>query len=131
VGWPNAFSGPSWPVRRPGERSGAWKSAALLVVRPGGGYGGNHDRWLDLRIDHSDSPIADLRGLLDLHTLYFGRTAEDELVPFDEDLQTEVGLILDSIGWSDPDESLENNLQSWLGGTTSRSAGWGLDASIR
>jgi uncharacterized Ntn-hydrolase superfamily protein len=97
-----------------GEKRGM-ESAALLVVRPGGGYGGNHDRWLDLRIDHSDSPIEDLRRLLDLHTLYFGRTAEDELVPFDEGLQTEVRRILDSIGWSDPGDSLEDTLQSWLG----------------
>ena len=97
-----------------GEKRGM-ESAALLVVRPGGGYGGNHDRWLDLRIDHSDTPIEDLRGLLDLHALYFGRTAEDELVPFDAGLQAEVIRILDSIGWSDRDNSLEDNLQSWLG----------------
>ena len=96
-----------------GEKRGM-ESAALLVVRPGGGYGGNHDRWLDLRIDHSDTPIADLRGLLDLHTLYFGRTAEDELIPFDAGLQTEVRQILDSIGWSDPNDPLKDNLQSWL-----------------
>ena len=97
-----------------GEKRGM-ESAALLVVRPGGGYGGNHDRWLDLRIDHSDTPIADLRGLLDLHTLYFGRTAEDELIPFDAGLQIEVRQILDSVGWSDPSDPLEDNLQSWLG----------------
>lgn len=97
-----------------GEKRGM-ESAALLVVRPGGGYGGNHDRWLDLRIDHSESPIEDLQGLLDLHTLYFGKTAAEELVPFDEGLQTEVGQILDSIGWSDPQGSLEDDLQSWLG----------------
>ncbi len=97
-----------------GEKRGV-ESAALLVVRPGGGYGGNHDRWLDLRIDHSDSPIEDLRGLLDLHTLYFGKTTEDELLPFDTSVQTEVSAILDSIGWSDPNGSLEVSLQSWLG----------------
>ena len=97
-----------------GEKRGM-ESAALVVVRPGGGYGGNHDRWLDLRIDHSDSPIEDLRGLLDLHTLYFGRTAEGELLPFDAGLQTEVVRILDAIGWSDPDASLEERMQSWLG----------------
>ena len=97
-----------------GEKRGM-ESAALLVVRPGGGYGGNHDRWLDLRVDHSDSPIEDLRGLLDLHTLYFGRTAEGDLVPFDAGLRAEVAQILDSIGWSDPGDSLEERIQSWLG----------------
>jgi uncharacterized Ntn-hydrolase superfamily protein len=97
-----------------GEKRGM-ESAALLVVRPGGGYGGNHDRWLDLRIDHSDTPIEDLRGLLDLHTLYFGRTEEGELLAFDEDLQIEVRGILDFLGWWDASESLEDNLQGWLG----------------
>jgi uncharacterized Ntn-hydrolase superfamily protein len=97
-----------------GEKRGM-ESAALLVVRPGGGYGGNHDRWLDLRVDHSDTPIEDLSGLLDLHTLYFGRTDERELLPFDEGLQAEVRGILDSLGWWDPSESLEDNLEGWLG----------------
>ncbi len=97
-----------------GEKRGM-ESAALLVVRPGGGYGGNHDRWLDLRVDHSETPIEDLRGLLDLHTLYFGRTAEDELLPFDAGLRAELGQILDSIGWSDPGDSLGERIQSWLG----------------
>ena len=97
-----------------GEKRGM-ESAALLVVRPGGGYGGNHDRWLDLRIDHSDRPIEDLSGLLDLHTLYFGRTTEDELLAFDEGLRAEVHGILDSLGWWDVSKSLEDNLQGWLG----------------
>jgi len=97
-----------------GEKRGM-ESAALLVVRPGGGYGGNHDRWLDLRIDHSDSPIEDLSGLLDLHTLYFGRTGEDELLAFDEELRAEVHGILDSLGRWDVSASLEDNLQGWLG----------------
>ncbi|MDF2729017.1 MAG: hypothetical protein K0T01_803 [Acidimicrobiia bacterium] len=97
-----------------GEKRGM-ESAALLVVRPGGGYGGNHDRWLDLRIDHSDTPIEDLRGLLDLHTLYFGKTEEGELLAFDEGLQNEVRRILDSIGWWDPGKTREDNLQGWLG----------------
>ena len=97
-----------------GEKRGM-ESAALLVVKPGGGYGGNHDRWLDLRIDHSNSPIEDLSGLLDLHTLYFGRTENGELLAFDEGLRQEVHRILASLGWWDVSASLEDNLQGWLG----------------
>ena len=97
-----------------GEKRGM-ESAALLVVRPGGGYGGNHDRWLDLRIDHSDGPIEDLGGLIDLHTLYFGRTDPGDLLAFDDGLQTEVRRLLDAIGWWDASESLGDNLQNWLG----------------
>ena len=97
-----------------GEKRGM-ESAALLVVRPGGGYGGNHDRWLDLRIDHSDSPIEDLGDLLDLHTLYFGMTESGDLLPFDDLLQAEIQRLLDSLGWWNPGVSLEDNLQDWLG----------------
>ncbi|HEU5112520.1 MAG TPA: DUF1028 domain-containing protein, partial [Acidimicrobiia bacterium] len=97
-----------------GEKRGM-ESAALLVVRPSGGYGGNHDRWLDLRIDHSDSPIEDLGGLIDLHTLYFGRTDPGDLLAFDDVLQTEVRQLLDAVGWWDASESLGDNLQNWLG----------------
>ena len=32
------------------------KSAALLVVREGGGYGGGNDRWIDLRVDQLGRP---------------------------------------------------------------------------
>jgi uncharacterized Ntn-hydrolase superfamily protein len=97
-----------------GEKRGM-ESAALLVVRPGGGYGGNHDRWLDLRVDHSDSPIDDLGRLFELHTLYFGRTSPDDLLPFDAERQTEVKAMLDAAGWWDVDASLEDNLKAWLG----------------
>jgi uncharacterized Ntn-hydrolase superfamily protein len=39
-----------------GDRRGK-QSAALLVVRPGGGYEGRNDRYIDLRVDdHPDAP---------------------------------------------------------------------------
>ena len=50
------------------------QSAALLVVREGGGYGGDNDRVLDLRVDDHPEPIRELIRLRTLHTLYFGET---------------------------------------------------------
>jgi uncharacterized Ntn-hydrolase superfamily protein len=97
-----------------GEKRGM-ESAALLVVRPGGGYGGNNDRWLDLRVDHSDSPIDDLGRLLDLHTLYFGRTPEEDLIPLDDAVRAKAEKRLRALGWWDQGQSLEDNLQSWMG----------------
>jgi uncharacterized Ntn-hydrolase superfamily protein len=38
------------------------QSAALLVVREGGGYGGRSDRHIDLRVDDHPTPIAELAG---------------------------------------------------------------------
>jgi len=53
-----------------GDRRGQ-QSAALLVVREGGGYGGYNDRAIDLRVDDDPAPIDRLQGLLDLHRLHF------------------------------------------------------------
>ena len=55
-----------------GDRRGR-ESAALLVVRADGGYGGWNDRWMDLRVDHHDDPIGELARLVDLQHLYFDR----------------------------------------------------------
>jgi uncharacterized Ntn-hydrolase superfamily protein len=41
------------------------QSAALLVVREGGGYGGFNDRYIDLRVDDHATPIVELRRLLE------------------------------------------------------------------
>ena len=53
-----------------GDRRGK-QSAAVQVVRPQGGYGGDNDRYLDLRVDDADEPVKDLTALVKLHHLYF------------------------------------------------------------
>src|SRR6266511_4189162 len=40
-----------------GDRRGQ-EASGLIVARPGGGYGGNHDRYIDLRVDHHDEHRA-------------------------------------------------------------------------
>ena len=57
------------------------QAAGVLVVRANGGYGGNNDRYLDLRVDDDPDPIPRLRRLVDLHHLYFGQTRSQDLVP--------------------------------------------------
>jgi uncharacterized Ntn-hydrolase superfamily protein len=78
---------------RGGDRRGR-QSAALMVARPGGGYGGNHDRYLDLRVDDHPTPVAELARLLDLHRLYFDRPDAASVVPLDPDLRAELESIL-------------------------------------
>jgi uncharacterized Ntn-hydrolase superfamily protein len=80
-----------------GDRRGR-ESAALLVVREGGGYGGGNDRWIDLRVDHHDDPIGTLGRLLDLQRLYFERPEVDDLVAVDEATAAEVRSILEGLG---------------------------------
>ena len=66
------------------------QSAALLVVREGGGYGGDNDRVLDLRVDDHPEPIKELIRIRDLHTLYFGETRPEDVVAVDGDVRKEV-----------------------------------------
>jgi len=80
-----------------GDRRGR-ESAALLVVRDGGGYGGWNDRYIDLRVDHHDDPIGELARLVDLQRLYFERPTPAELVPIDEATAGEIRAILQDLG---------------------------------
>lgn len=57
------------------------QAAAVLVVRAGGGYGGNNDRYLDLRVDDHPEPIEELKRILALHHLYFGAVDPDAAIP--------------------------------------------------
>src|SRR5690606_7559559 len=63
-----------------GDKRGR-QSAAVLVVREGGGYGGDNDRYLDLRVDDHRRPIAELKRLLQLHHLFFQESDPDDLIP--------------------------------------------------
>ena len=70
------------------------QSAALVVVRAGGGYGGLSDRLIDLRVDDNPAPIDELGRLLGLHRLYFDRPAESDLLAIDGQLRAEVAATL-------------------------------------
>lgn len=49
------------------------QSAALLIVREGWGYGGQSDRYRDLRVDDHAEPIKELKRVYDLHVAIFPR----------------------------------------------------------
>ena len=97
------------------------QSAALLIVREQGGYGGFNDRYLDLRIDDHPQPIAELQRLLVLYKLYFGKTTEEELLPLEESLTRELQETLCALGhYEGPlhgryDEATEAALSCWTG----------------
>lgn len=85
-----------------GDRRGR-ESAALLVVREGGGYGGGSDRWIDLRVDDHPDPMREVGRLLDLNHLYLDRPAPTDLLPIDEDLANELRQRLTAVGYA-PDK---------------------------
>lgn len=55
-----------------GDRRGK-QSAALLIVREGWGYGGDNDRFRDLRVDDHKQPIEELERIYRIHRKIFTR----------------------------------------------------------
>jgi uncharacterized Ntn-hydrolase superfamily protein len=76
-----------------GDRRGR-QSAALLVVRPDGGYGGDNDRYLDLRVDDDPDPVNRLSGLVTLHHLYFGDPRPEDRVPITPEIVHELQALM-------------------------------------
>lgn len=82
-----------------GDKRGR-QSAGVLVVRENGGYGGNNDRYLDLRVDDDPNPIRRLEKLVEMHHLYFGEVDPDNLVPL-TDVAAELQDLLRQTGHYD------------------------------
>jgi uncharacterized Ntn-hydrolase superfamily protein len=94
------------------------QAAALLVVREGGGYGGDNDRVLDLRVDDHPEPIRELIRLRALHTLYFGETRPEDVIAVDGDVKREVETSLRRQGYLEAedagDEVLLDSLSAFI-----------------
>jgi uncharacterized Ntn-hydrolase superfamily protein len=108
------------------------QSAAILVVRADGGYGGFNDRFVDLRVDDHPHPVPELLRLRDIHKLYFERPAPGDILTLDEALVGEIQAVLrraseppgDSSGFYDAETrsalsrlyGRENLEERWLDG---------------
>lgn len=79
-----------------GDKRGR-QSAGVLVVRKKGGYGGDNDRYLDLRVDDDPNPIEKLKELVKTHHLYFGEVNPDELIPL-QSIAAELQRLLQRTG---------------------------------
>jgi uncharacterized Ntn-hydrolase superfamily protein len=84
--------------RAGGDRRGK-QSAALLVVKPAGGYGGHNDRYLDLRVDDHPHPVDELERLTGLWRLYFEKPSDVDLVMIDDRLARELRDGLRRLGY--------------------------------
>ncbi len=77
-----------------GDRRGK-QSAALYITKPGGGYSGFNDRYVDLRVDDHPEPIEELARILELHKLYFFKPAPEEILLITPALGSEIcGLLV-------------------------------------
>jgi uncharacterized Ntn-hydrolase superfamily protein len=94
-----------------GDRRGR-QSAALLVVRKDGGYGGTSDVAADLRVDDHPQPIEELERIYRLHDLLFGHTPEEEWLEVDDALADELSRRLSALGY---DGELADALGTWAG----------------
>jgi uncharacterized Ntn-hydrolase superfamily protein len=94
-----------------GDRRGR-QSAALLVVRKDGGYGGTSDVAADLRVDDHPQPIDELERIYSIHDLLFGQTPDEEWLEVDRELAGELGERLAALGY---DGELTDALAAWAG----------------
>ncbi|MDB5561219.1 MAG: major pilin protein FimA [Hyphomicrobiales bacterium] len=105
--------------RAGGDRRGR-QSAAIKVLRAGGGYQGLSDVVMDLRVDDAPDPIAELERLMELYRLYLPSGAPAEKlalqgVVLDElrEMATEAGLFAgDNHTWH---PALRNAIDAFTG----------------
>lgn len=96
-----------------GGDSRGQQSAALYIVREGGGYAGGNDRWIDLRVDDHPKPIDELRRLVMLHRVYFNIDDAD-LEPFDAGLQAVVARDLHTLGYLEATDAGQDEIEAAL-----------------
>ncbi|MEI2731441.1 MAG: DUF1028 domain-containing protein [Dermatophilaceae bacterium] len=87
-----------------GDRRGR-QSAALLIVRPGAGYG--DDVEVDLRVDDHPDPVAELRRMLGIHAMVHRAPEEADRIRMDAALRDRVETAARAAGHPDFD--------SWVG----------------
>ena len=84
--------------RAGGDRRGQ-QSAALLVVREGGGYGGFNDRWIDVRVDEHPQPIEELIRAFNVYDVtLLNREDPKDVVRLTSDVVREVQTGLTKLG---------------------------------
>ncbi|MCX6080005.1 MAG: DUF1028 domain-containing protein [Chloroflexi bacterium] len=127
-----------------GDRAGGDKrgrqSAALLVVKDQGGYGGYNDRMLDYRVDDDSDPVSKLGELIYLHRLHFGKSPADERIQLQGAQLLAIQKIMNQLGYlkipssGSYDLATREALRSFTGNENFEercdpSAGW-IDAPI-
>ncbi len=80
-----------------GDRRGK-QSAALYIAKPGGGYSGFNDRYVDLRVDDHPEPIEELARILEMHKLYFFKPLPEEILQITPALGSEICDLLVRVG---------------------------------
>jgi uncharacterized Ntn-hydrolase superfamily protein len=118
--------------RAGGDRRGR-QSAALLIAREGGGYLGDSDIALDLRVDDHPDPVAELGRLVDIHRLLFPNPADLQFEEITDELAPRLAAALTAAGFpagsTTYDEALSQALFAWVG-TENLEMRWSDDGKI-
>ena len=111
-----------------GDRRGR-QSAAIAIVSPGGGYGGNNDRLVDLRVDDHTDPVGELRRLHDIHVRLNGTTPEEQQLPLEGEVAQEVRDLLQRAGYSSApgEQGLGAALRAFVGTENLEARWWRAD----
>jgi uncharacterized Ntn-hydrolase superfamily protein len=84
-----------------GDKRGE-QGAALYVAKPEGGYDGGNDRWIDVRVDDHDEPIAELERVFKLYDVtLLSRAAPEDLRELSGDTAEAVLAALSDLGHYD------------------------------
>jgi uncharacterized Ntn-hydrolase superfamily protein len=97
-----------------GGDSRGMQSAALLVVKENGGYGGFNDRYIDLRVDDHPSPIKELKRIYLMHQLYFKESEPGRVVLLEGEIHDEVEREFTRLGYAKERQSLHQSLKDYL-----------------
>lgn len=81
------------------------QSAAVLVVKKGGGYGGRSGRHVDINVYDHATPIDELRRCYALHRLSYFPSDPKNLVEIDDALRDELRAVLRRGGYLEGDRS--------------------------
>lgn len=78
------------------------QSAAMYVAKPGGGYDGGNDRWIDVRVDDHADPIDELERTFKIYDVtLLEREAPAETTELSGDAAAAVKEVLASLGFYD------------------------------
>lgn len=100
-----------------GGDSRGQQSAALLVVKESGGYGGYNDRFIDLRVDDHPEPIKELIRVFGLQQLYFAPPKPERIATIEGHVKEELVTCLRRHGYLDlyvDEESLHKALTRYI-----------------
>jgi uncharacterized Ntn-hydrolase superfamily protein len=119
---------------RAGGDSRGKQAAGIFVVREGGGYLGDSDVAVDLRVDDHEDPVPELQRLSAIHRLVFPRPSELTLVEMNDSVAREVRFLLGGLGFDlgsgeGYDGAVKKALLDFVG-TENLEARWTDDAAI-